>query len=51
MSIDKSSMPAKDKKAAFTKLFKDMSPEEKAELQRKKANIEAMSKGNFAGIK
>lgn len=51
MSIDKSGMPAKDKKTAFTKLFKDMSAEDKAELQRKKANIEAMSKGNFAGIK
>lgn len=50
MSIDRSKMSAKEKTAAFAKLFKDMSPEEKADFKRKKANIDAMTNGNFAGV-
>jgi hypothetical protein len=51
MSIDKSKMSYEQKQKAYKKLFEGMSPEDMADFKRKKANIDAMVNGNFAGVK
>ncbi len=51
MSIDKSKMSYEQKQKAYKKLFEGMSPEDMADFRRKKANIDAMVNGNFAGVK
>lgn len=51
MSIERSKMPYKEKQAAYKKLFEGLSPQDLADFKNKKANIEAMANGNFAGVK
>lgn len=51
MSIEKSKMPYKEKQIAYKKLFEGLSPEDLADFKNKKANIDAMVNGNFAGVK
>ena len=51
LAIDKSKMPYKEKQAAYKKLFEGLSPEDLADFKNKKANIDAMVNGNFAGVK
>lgn len=51
MAIEKSKMPYKEKQAAYKKLFEGLSPEDLADFRNKKANIDAMVNGNFAGVK
>lgn len=51
MSIDKSKMSYEQKQKAYKQLFEGMSPEDMADFRRKKANIDAMVNGNFAGVK
>jgi hypothetical protein len=51
MSIEKSKMPYKEKQNAYKKLFEGLSPEDLADFKNKKANIDAMVNGNFAGVK
>lgn len=51
LAIDKSKMSYKEKQAAYKKLFEGLSPEDLADFKNKKANIDAMVNGNFAGVK
>lgn len=51
LAIDKSKMSYKEKQAAYKKLFEGLSPEDLADFRNKKANIDAMVNGNFAGVK